>query len=319
MNQIAVAIATYNGGRRVIRQLDSIVLQTKKPDEIVICDDKSTDNTLDLIDKYRKNHPEIKWKVIQNENNLGYKENFAKAILETDSKYIFLSDQDDYWYKRKIEKMYEAIKSNPKIKVVTCGYNRVGEEDIKNKSIDGYDEEVSYDGIDQYLSFHLHHMEFNEYFYMTHYPGCSFVIDNSCKEWFLGDYWNGREPHDEYLLLYACLLDAAYFLDEQLMYYIRHEDAVTYKKMNNRIQRTKALEGKEFALQLSLQILDNEKNISNVKEKQKLVERQIELINSRIDFLKSPSVNKFIRLIKHICHYEKISYLLGDIYLSMRS
>lgn len=101
---ISIALCTYNGERFLEEQLNSIIHQTMQPDEIIICDDQSKDNSV-LIAKSILRQWSGKWRIIVNEHNLGFKKNFQKAMELCQGDIIFLSDQDDVWNERKIEKM----------------------------------------------------------------------------------------------------------------------------------------------------------------------------------------------------------------------
>ena len=109
---ITVAIATYNGEKYIERQLESIFNQSKQVDRVIICDDKSTDNTINIItDLINKGFPITLYK---NLKNLGYGLNFMKCINLCNSNFIFLSDQDDVWFHNKVELMMHFIEKNPK-------------------------------------------------------------------------------------------------------------------------------------------------------------------------------------------------------------
>lgn len=105
---VSIAMCTYNGGEFLREQLESILHQTWQPDEIIICDDQSTDNSV-LIAKSVLEKWNGKWQIIVNEKNLGFKKNFQKAISLCQGDIIFLSDQDDVWDKSKIEIMMQAF------------------------------------------------------------------------------------------------------------------------------------------------------------------------------------------------------------------
>lgn len=111
---ISVAMCTYNGTRFLKEQLDSILSQTLPPDEIVICDDCSTDGTAELA-KTLLTKWSGKWQVVENETNLGFRRNFEKAIQLCHGDLIFLSDQDDVWLPKKIEIMTQVLKAHPNI------------------------------------------------------------------------------------------------------------------------------------------------------------------------------------------------------------
>ncbi len=104
---VSIAMTTYNGENFLKEQLESIINQTYKNLEIIICDDCSTDNTINIIKDFQKRDKRIK--LYQNEKQLGVLKNFEKAIFLCSGKYIALSDQDDIWVKNKIEIMFDAI------------------------------------------------------------------------------------------------------------------------------------------------------------------------------------------------------------------
>ena len=79
--KISIAMATYNGGKYLREQLDSFLAQTRLPDELVITDDCSTDDTLAIIETFAATAPfEVRWE--RNEQNLGYTGNFNKALMK---------------------------------------------------------------------------------------------------------------------------------------------------------------------------------------------------------------------------------------------
>jgi glycosyltransferase involved in cell wall biosynthesis len=114
---ISVAMCTYNGSRFLKEQLDSIVGQTCPPDEIVICDDGSSDNTLSIAEQFLSG-----WQgtvhIERNQHNLGFAKNFEKAIGLCHGDIIFLSDQDDVWDLRKIEIVIETFEKHPEAAMV---------------------------------------------------------------------------------------------------------------------------------------------------------------------------------------------------------
>ncbi len=105
---ISTAIATCNGAEFLPRQLDSILEQSRMVDEIVVCDDNSTDGTLEILQSYQQKYPEL-FKIFSNEKNLGCSGNFEKALSLCSGDIIFIADQDDVWSKDKVEKMVQPF------------------------------------------------------------------------------------------------------------------------------------------------------------------------------------------------------------------
>jgi len=102
--RISVALCTFNGEEYLENQLTSILNQTCPVDEIIICDDNSTDNTISIVNSYIEEGIE-NIILIQNKENIGTIKNFEKAIDKCTGDIIFLSDQDDIWHLNKVEVM----------------------------------------------------------------------------------------------------------------------------------------------------------------------------------------------------------------------
>ena len=102
---ISVAMTVFNGEEYLEDQINSILKQTLKPSEIVICNDASEDKSTEILNKFSNKYKEIK--VINNKINQGVVASFEIALKNLDSKtdFIFLSDHDDIWLENKIEKM----------------------------------------------------------------------------------------------------------------------------------------------------------------------------------------------------------------------
>lgn len=98
MYSVSVAMATYNGEKYIKEQIESILVNLKESDELVISDDCSSDNTIKIIKAF--NDSRIK---IVKGPKLGVKKNFENAIKNTKNEIIFLADQDDIWDKNKVK------------------------------------------------------------------------------------------------------------------------------------------------------------------------------------------------------------------------
>jgi len=104
---VSIALCTYNGETYLREQLESIVNQSYPAIELIAVDDCSSDNTLNVLQEYAAKYPFIK--VYVNPENLGYIRNFEKALGLCNGDFIALSDQDDIWDLKKIEKQVKAI------------------------------------------------------------------------------------------------------------------------------------------------------------------------------------------------------------------
>lgn len=108
---IEVVIGTYNGGKFLADQLESILIQTHQANVISIYDDASIDNTLSLVETFRDQFESagIEYRVSQNPSNLGYAQNFSQAIAQSTCEIIFLCDQDDIWESTKVATMSQPF------------------------------------------------------------------------------------------------------------------------------------------------------------------------------------------------------------------
>lgn len=129
--KVSVAICTYNGSNFIEEQLTSIINQTVKPDEIILSDDGSSDNTLELAHKVLDTC-DIKHEIMVNANKHGVVGNFTNAISKCTGDIIFTSDQDDCWVANKVERIVnEFIKDDLCVLVFTDAYTTDKDLNIK--------------------------------------------------------------------------------------------------------------------------------------------------------------------------------------------
>jgi glycosyltransferase involved in cell wall biosynthesis len=101
-------MCTYNGARFVGEQLASIAAQMRQPDELVVCDDCSTDATLECIREFARTAP-FPVRVFENEKNIGSTKNFERAIELCEGDFIAFADQDDVWLPEKLRRLEETL------------------------------------------------------------------------------------------------------------------------------------------------------------------------------------------------------------------
>jgi glycosyltransferase involved in cell wall biosynthesis len=114
---ISVAMCTFNGSQFLPTQLESIATQDRLPDELVICDDASLDNSVDIARDYERTS-KFPVRVVRNQSNLGSTRNFARAISMCQSQIVALADQDDVWYRYKLQRIEAAFVHSPTLVAV---------------------------------------------------------------------------------------------------------------------------------------------------------------------------------------------------------
>lgn len=134
----SVIMATYNGEKYITEQLDSIRNQTLPPDEVIICDDCSSDNTRTIINEYISKYKLSGWQLYSNEKNIGFFDNFFKALRLSTGDVIYLSDQDDVWDIDKIKKFTEYYDTSQKLMMIQSSYKLINSNGEKLKDEEAY-------------------------------------------------------------------------------------------------------------------------------------------------------------------------------------
>ena len=125
--RISVALCTYNGASFLAEQLSSIASQTRLPDEVVICDDVSTDESIRIISAFSSSCP-FPVRIHRNPINIGSCKNFEQAIGLCTGNLIALSDQDDIWYPEKLASIEVAFVDSPDLGVLFTDADLIDEK-----------------------------------------------------------------------------------------------------------------------------------------------------------------------------------------------
>jgi glycosyltransferase involved in cell wall biosynthesis len=105
---ISVAMCTFNGERFLSAQLESIAAQDRVPDELVVCDDGSSDGSREIIREFARRST-FSTRFLSNDRNLGSTKNFERAISLCRGAIVALADQDDVWYPHKLRRIENAF------------------------------------------------------------------------------------------------------------------------------------------------------------------------------------------------------------------
>jgi glycosyltransferase involved in cell wall biosynthesis len=116
-HKFSIAMCTFNGARHLPEQLQSIAAQTRLPDELVVCDDGSTDATREILERFAASVP-FEVSLHLNEQNLGSTKNFERAICLCGGDFIALSDQDDIWLPAKLAQLEAEFDRAPSVGLI---------------------------------------------------------------------------------------------------------------------------------------------------------------------------------------------------------
>lgn len=124
---VSIAMCTFNGAKYLAQQLDSIESQSFQPCELIVCDDRSTDGTMDIITEFAS-RVNFQVRLYVNEENIGSTKNFERAISLCAGDIIALADQDDVWHPEKLNEINEVLLKSPGIGLVFSDAEIVDEQ-----------------------------------------------------------------------------------------------------------------------------------------------------------------------------------------------
>ena len=125
LQTISIALCTYNGSRFLREQLQSLANQTLLPTEVIITDDCSSDDTLEIVQEFSNS---LNIKAFKNEKSLKVTKNFERAISLCTGDIILMCDQDDLWHSDKLAKIHTYFQENPNKLAVFCDAELVDEK-----------------------------------------------------------------------------------------------------------------------------------------------------------------------------------------------
>ena len=226
--RISIALCTFNGQSYINEQLESIARQTLLPDEIIICDDKSTDNTLAIVrDFASRSH--IFFRIYKNEFNFGYKSNFKRALKLCNGDIIAFCDQDDIWAEKKLQQCVEVL-SNPDIELVI---HQAEICDANGRKTGRY----VYSADQEFGSNLIEAGPWPSALGFTQVFKSKLLNDKGMSD--VVDHWTGGEiAHDQFVLLTALARSNVRYISTPLALYRHHQSNVIgahHKTMKSRI------------------------------------------------------------------------------------
>jgi hypothetical protein len=213
-------MATYNGAAYLSEQLQSLARQTKRPAELVVTDDGSTDDTLSLLAAFSRSAP-FPVRVIGNDVRLGYRANFMKAAGLCTSDIVAFCDQDDVWLDGKLQYCVERLDASDALllchnAIVTDSALAPIDTLAKDALAAPYNAPLTIDP--------LHHA-----------LGFTMLIDRRLTQF--SPLWtqsidlndgHSNEGHDQWYCFLAGVFGAVLYVDEPLAKYRRHTSAATH-------------------------------------------------------------------------------------------
>lgn len=278
--KISVAMCTYNGEKYIEEQLNSIQKQTKKIDEIIICDDGSKDNTVEICERLLSKS-NIEYKININKANLGFARNFYQAIRLCSGDIIFFCDQDDVWKENKVEIMCQAFDEDKNALLV-----------FSNAYVTDQNLEIIGDLFNN-LCFKQKYLNnqydaFNYVLNDNFVTGATTAIKKQILD-YLGDLDNGW-AHDYWFAVIATLHGGLKCINIPLIYYRQHSNNTIGIAQRYGLKKLKALfskntdnnrENKYAELRLPQLIY-----LKNFMNNEKIDTKYQEILNNKLNFWK---------------------------------
>jgi len=133
--KISVITASYNYAQYIEEAIKSVINQTYSDWELIIVDDGSSDNSVEIIKSYCKKDSRIKFFSHENNQNKGLKETLLLGISHATGEWIAFLESDDYFATDNLEKKVEVINKNPEAKLVFNKVNFITEEGVTKRRL----------------------------------------------------------------------------------------------------------------------------------------------------------------------------------------
>lgn len=304
MKKTSLVLSTYNGAKYLVEQLNSIRLQTKPLDEVLILDDCSTDDTPHIISNYIEEfHLDASWRFLVNESNIGWKKNFMKGFKMVSGDIIFSSDQDDIWMVDKIEKMLDVFESNLDITLLSCNLLPLYEENVPHNLHPMF--------IRPYGKNRVEKITPDKLFLVPIRPGCTYGFRKELLDKVL-EVWYPEWAHDCALHTVSLITDGYYNLNEPLIQFRRH--GANNSPVINRTPKGRTCQAQDSLRRLNLiSVREESWNISGCNRI--LIEKAKEYYKAKIDFFRNRSLRGCISYLKFYRYYPDLRSLIGDYYI----
>lgn len=294
-----VVMTTYNGERFVEEQLQSIIDQSRKPDEIVIMDDGSSDGTVAIVKKLITDS-DINCKLYVNKKNIGWRANFINGFHHATGDIVFCTDQDDIWCKDKIEAMANVLENEPQVNVLACNLVPLYEKSA-SKIADFY--------VNNYGQRSLVKVSIFDRGLTMLRPGCTLCFRKKLLN-LIDLIWEEHLAHDEVIWAIGLVTESLFILNKPLMYFRRHS---SNNSPSNEKTIQRRLELAEYGHRKLTNLLQTADVLKINQTILKYLNNQNEFTKERMLAFKKRSVISSLHLFKSYKQHGSIRLWLADL------
>lgn len=306
MSNVSIVLSAYNGSQYIKEQLDSLRDQARCIDQVLICDDCSTDKTVPLVKEFINDNNLTNWSLCQNTTNQGWKKNFRNLLINASGDYVFPCDQDDIWLPEKVESMVSVMERHPEIDVLACSvdpFYELGSQKSNAANTEAEDggELLVPQGIDEKAIY-------------IQRPGCSFCVRKS----FIDEielYWPDDWAHDVILWTLSEVKGSLYLYNRRLMRFRRHAGNASARKKITRLSRIEDLSYQIDKVQRMKRFGDEQGYLT--EEKRQSLEGTCAWLEARRAYLNSGSLAALTKILVGRDYYRSSKGLPVDLFLGI--
>ncbi len=296
---VDILIATFNGGKYLREQIESILNQSYKDYKIIIRDDGSSDDTVEIINSYIVKYPGIISMVSDNCKCGSACSNFMQLLKYTTADYIMFSDQDDYWLPSKVQHTLDMMLQIER----EIGSERPILVYGKYKPVDSNLMELHINEKHRQEATHNHH--FSNLLVQNCVNGCLMMVNRTLAD-AMGNYNNSILMHDWWAALIAAGGGSIGFVNEVMMLYRQHDNnvvgSVNTKSISyiiNKVFDSKTKESSTSYLNQAKLLI--ERNYDDLSENNKVVLKEF------INLFDRPKIIRMFKILNG--HYLKSDFV----------
>ncbi|MCI5942027.1 MAG: glycosyltransferase [Ligilactobacillus animalis] len=301
--KISVVVSVFNGEKYISEQLDSLRHQTRRPDEVLLFDDGSSDKTPQIVTDYITKYSLANWKYTRNPENKGWRRNFMEGMWAASGDLVFSCDQDDIWHQDKLKIMSEVMENSPQISLLTSNYELFFEDGSHKDGFKQNDGSVS-------------QIPLKNNYLLVGRPGCTHCIRKELLDT-ARKYWRPEYPHDALLWRLSLFSDGLYNYNGNLIKWRKHQNSAFTKESRD----LKSVAAKKKWIQTARAFDDtlreyvNSSEIATKTTKLKVLDRNDRWLSVRERFYltKNPLVG--VKLATYWDCFPRYRQYLGDWYL----
>ena len=279
---ISIAVSTYEGEAFIGQQLQSLVDQRRQPDEVIVCDDASTDCTAQRVEAFAACAP-FEVRLDRIDRNLGYAKCFERAMRLCRGDLIMFCDQDDVWLRNKIAVQARVFENQPQVALVASD-SRIVDADLKPL---GYSNLARHRFTHRHLTAVNGGRAFRTFVKLRVVSGHTMAVRRSLTETLLPipEGW----MHDQWISLVAAAVGRVVILPDALVQYRQHRwQAVggTGQTVSQHVREHRRCDRDYFQKQVRL-FQSLEKRLVEFSDRLRKEEPILELARAKIDFLRA--------------------------------